>query len=88
MGTLTQAGAEEANEAPQAAASKELLKQRTPRVNGAELLRRTFDLDVFACLRCGGRRRVLAGREGSPGASRVDQTIRQDSSKLSRGPRG
>ncbi|WP_395848557.1 hypothetical protein [Cystobacter fuscus] len=46
MGTLTQAGAEEANEAPQAAASKEVLKERTPRVNGAELLRRTFDLDM------------------------------------------
>ena len=45
-----------------AAASKELLKERTPRVNGAELLRKTFDLDVFACVRCGGRRRV--GRLG------------------------
>ncbi len=32
---LTQAGAEEANEAPQAAASKEPLKERTPRVNQA-----------------------------------------------------
>ena len=55
-----QAGAEERNEAPQAAASKEPLKERTPRVDWAELLRRTFDLDVFACVRCGGRRRVLA----------------------------
>ncbi|WNG22498.1 ATP-dependent helicase HrpA [Cystobacter fuscus] len=36
------------------------MEERTPRVNGAELLRRTFDLDVFACVRCGGRRRVLA----------------------------
>jgi len=35
------------DEAPQAAASKELLKERTPRVNGAELLRRTFDFVVF-----------------------------------------
>jgi len=26
----------------------------------AELLSRTFDFDVFACVRCGGRRRVLA----------------------------
>jgi hypothetical protein len=24
------------------------------------LLRRTFDFDVLACVRCGGRRRVLA----------------------------
>jgi hypothetical protein len=31
----------------------------------AEMLRRTLDFDVFVCVRCGGRRRVLAGREGS-----------------------
>ena len=36
------------------------MKERTPRVDWAELLRRTFDFDVFACVRCGGRRRVLA----------------------------
>jgi len=36
------------------------MKERTPRVDWAELLRRTFDCDVFACVRCGGRRRVLA----------------------------
>jgi len=46
--------------APQAAARKEALKERTPRVDWAELLRRTFDVDVFACVRCGGRCRVLA----------------------------
>jgi hypothetical protein len=46
--------------APQAAASKEPIKEKTPRVDWAELLRRTFDFDVFACVRCGGRRRVLA----------------------------
>ncbi len=45
---------------PQAAASKELLKERTPRVDWAGLLRRTFDFDVFVCARYGGRRRVLA----------------------------
>jgi hypothetical protein len=60
--TLPQAGAEEANEVPQAAASKEPLKERTPRVDGAELLRRTFDFDVFACVRCGGAR--LAPAQG------------------------
>ncbi|WP_395811866.1 ATP-dependent helicase HrpA [Archangium minus] len=46
--------------APQAVARKEPEKEKTPRVDWAELLRRTFDLDVFACVRCGGRRRVLA----------------------------
>ena len=46
--------------APEAAARKERMKQRTPRVDWAALLKRTFDFDVFACVRCGGRRRVLA----------------------------
>jgi hypothetical protein len=36
------------------------MKERTPREDQAELLRRTFDFDVFVCVRCGGRRRVLA----------------------------
>ncbi len=44
----------------EAAARKEPQKERTPRVDWAQLLRKTFDLDVFACVRCGGRRRVLA----------------------------
>ncbi|WP_414654005.1 hypothetical protein [Hyalangium sp.] len=34
--------------------------KRPPQLDGAGLLRRTFELDVFACSRCGGRRRVLA----------------------------
>ncbi len=46
--------------APQAAASKEPMREGTPRGDWAELLKRTFDFDVFACVRCGGRRRVLA----------------------------
>ncbi len=45
---------------PEAAASKEPKKKRTPRVDWAQLLRRTFSFDVFTCVRCGGRRRVLA----------------------------
>ena len=32
----------------------------TPRLDWAELLRRTFAFDVFTCARCGGPRRVLA----------------------------
>ncbi|WP_225410140.1 ATP-dependent helicase HrpA [Stigmatella hybrida] len=46
--------------APQAVASKEPMKEKAPRGDWAELLSRTFDFDVFACVRCGGRRRVLA----------------------------
>ncbi len=46
--------------APQAVASKEPMKEKTPREDQAELLRRTFALDVLTCVRCGGRRRVLA----------------------------
>jgi hypothetical protein len=44
------AGAEEASVALEAAASKEPLKERTPQVDQAELLRKMFDLDVFACV--------------------------------------
>ena len=36
------------------------MTEKTPRVDWAELLKRTFDFDVFVCVRCGGRRRVLA----------------------------
>jgi len=46
--------------APETAVRKEAKKQRTPRVDWAKLLRRTFALDVFTCAWCGGRRRVLA----------------------------
>ncbi|WP_395842554.1 aldehyde dehydrogenase family protein [Archangium violaceum] len=43
--------------APQAAASKEPIKEKTPRVDGAELLRRTFDFEVFACVVTGDPQR-------------------------------
>jgi hypothetical protein len=36
------------------------MKQSTPPVDWAELLKSTFDFDVFACVRGGGRWRVLA----------------------------
>jgi hypothetical protein len=58
---LPQAGAEEASAGLEAAARKERMKQRTPRVDWAELLRRTFDFDVFAGVRCGGRLKGLGG---------------------------
>jgi hypothetical protein len=44
----------------EAAASKEPMKERPSGVDWAEVLRRTFDFDVFACVRCGGQRRGLA----------------------------
>jgi hypothetical protein len=37
------------------------MKQRRSRVDGAELLKRTFDFDVFACVRCGGRLKGVGG---------------------------
>jgi hypothetical protein len=36
-----------------------LLYAAKPRVDWATLLRRSFDVDVLACARCGGRLRVL-----------------------------
>jgi hypothetical protein len=68
---VPQAGAGEASQAPQAAVRKERMKERTPRVDWAELLRRTFDLDVFVCVRCGGRRRVLAYVQGGGGVRAI-----------------
>jgi hypothetical protein len=53
----------EASQAKAAAAEPgavEHTSKRPPQLDGAGLLRRTFELDVFACSRCGGRRRVLA----------------------------
>ena len=52
--------AEEGRAGSEAAVRKEGMKERTPGVDGAELLKRTLDFDVLACVRCGGRRRVLA----------------------------
>jgi hypothetical protein len=46
--------------APQAAVSKEPKKERTARVDWAQLLRRTEALDVFTCAWCVGRHQVLS----------------------------
>jgi hypothetical protein len=51
---------QEASALPETAAKAEPKKERTPRLDWAGLLRRTFVLDIFACGGCGGRRRVLA----------------------------
>jgi hypothetical protein len=59
LSDVPQAGAEEASARLEVAARKEPMK-KTPRVDWAELLKRTFDFNVFVCVRCGGRRRVLA----------------------------
>ncbi|WP_375758750.1 transposase [Corallococcus exercitus] len=68
---VPQAEEEEASMAPQAAASKEPLKERRPRVDWAGLLRRTFDSDMFVCVRCGGRRRVLASVKQAAGVRAI-----------------
>jgi hypothetical protein len=51
---------EEASEPPEAATMQEPTQERTPQLDWAGLLRRSFALDVFACVRCRGRLRVLA----------------------------
>ena len=58
---LPQAGEEEARAGKEAAARTERMKQRTPREDWAELLRRTFDFDELACVRCGGRLEGVGG---------------------------
>jgi hypothetical protein len=71
---LPQAGAEPGleEESPAFAATvEEPRKERTPRLDWAGLLRRTFALDVFAYLRCGGRRRVLASVKGAGGVRAI-----------------
>jgi hypothetical protein len=66
--SLPQAGAEPGleEESPAFAATvEEPRKERTPRLDWAGLLRRTFALEVLACLRCGGRLKGVGVREGS-----------------------
>jgi hypothetical protein len=65
-----QAG-EKASVALEAATRKDPRRERTPRVDWAELLRRTFSVGVFACVRCGGRRRVLAYVKGAGGVRAI-----------------
>ncbi|WNG41451.1 hypothetical protein F0U61_53015 [Archangium violaceum] len=59
--------------APQAAASTEPMKEKTPRVDWAELLRRTFALDVFKTqtAKTPSASRCTAGSSGCPGARRL-----------------
>ena len=58
---LPQEKAEPEEKSPSFAGTvEEPKKECTPRLDWAGLLRRTFALDVWACVRCGGRRRVLA----------------------------
>ena len=60
---LPQAGAEpepEEERPSMAVTVEEPKKERTPRLDWAGLLGRTFALDVFACASCGGRRQEMA----------------------------
>jgi hypothetical protein len=68
---LPQAGEEEASAGKEAAARTERMKQRTRREDRAELLRRRLDFDVLACVRCGGRRRVLGCVKGARGVRAI-----------------
>lgn len=51
---------EKASVALEAATWKEPRRERTPRVDQAELLRRTFAVEVFACVRCGRQGRPVS----------------------------
>jgi hypothetical protein len=46
-------------------------RKRPPRLDGAGLLRRSFELDIFACARCGGRRRVQSYVTARPGVRAI-----------------
>jgi hypothetical protein len=46
------------------------LLARSPRVDWASLLRRTFEIDVLQCAGCGGRLRIL-GSVADPAAARA-----------------
>ena len=66
--------------APAARRQEELALQlpaspKRPRLDWAELLRRTFALDVFTCTRCGGSRRVLAVVTSRDTARRVLEAL-------------
>jgi hypothetical protein len=67
---LPQAGAEEASARLEVAARKEPMKEETPRVDWAELLKRTFDFDVFKTqtIKTPSASRFTAGFSGWPGA--------------------
>jgi len=54
-----------------AATVEEPKKECTPRLDWAGLLRRTFALDVWVCVRCGGRRQVLAYLTAPCGVSAI-----------------
>jgi sulfur relay (sulfurtransferase) complex TusBCD TusD component (DsrE family) len=72
--TRPQVGAEEVSVAPAAGARQEPRKERTPPVDWAGLLCRTFAVDVFACVRCGGRRGVLEYVKQAGGVARFWNT--------------
>ena len=69
-----------------AATVEEPRKQRRARVAGAGLPRRTFALDVVACPRCGGRRKVLAYVTASAGVCSILEHLELATQALKRAP--
>ncbi|WNG22357.1 ATP-dependent helicase HrpA [Cystobacter fuscus] len=62
------------------------MKEKTPRGDQAELLSRTFALDVFACARCGGRRKELADVTAPAGVRSIVEHLGLATQALKRAP--
>jgi hypothetical protein len=64
---------QEASAPPEAAAKAETKRERTPRLEWAGLLRKSFALDVFKTqtIKTPSASRFAAGSSGSPGARRL-----------------
>lgn len=63
-----------------------LKRKPRPRLNWAELLKRTFGVDLLTCELCGGRRRVLAAMTEPKEARRVLEHLRLPSVPLPLAP--
>jgi hypothetical protein len=72
---LRAAGEGEASVAPQAGARQETRKERTGGGDWAGLRRRSFAVEVLACVRCGGRRRELAYVKEAGGVRAIQEHV-------------
>jgi hypothetical protein len=85
---VPQAGEEGGSVASQAAVSKEPKKERVPRVDWAELLRRRFALDVFTCAWCGGKPKTPTPLLPPPGACCAQWRCTVSPTSTAHSPRG